>query len=180
MIASIHCVDACVCISGLVYHLLPRPQVLGVILIDACNQFLIFPFIPFLVRDQLSLAADDPNVPLFSGMLAAAYLFGQFACSPFYGALSERLGRRPVLLVCVVISTVSTVSPTAITNVTTTRVTTNPHLPMLGGCPEVLQKVAEFVGVVVGVELRHLRAAEQAIAEVYWPAEDWDPEDGDY
>jgi MFS family permease len=81
-------------------------QVLGVIFIDACNQFLIFPFIPFLVRDQLALAADDPNVPLFSGLLAAAYLFGQFACSPFYGALSERLGRRPVLLVCVVISTI--------------------------------------------------------------------------
>ena len=80
--------------------------VLGVIFIDACNQFLIFPFIPFLVRDQLHLAADHPNVPLFSGLLAASYLFGQFACSPFYGALSERLGRRPVLLICVVISTI--------------------------------------------------------------------------
>ena len=81
------------------------PVVLGVIFCDACNQFLIFPFIPFLVRDQLSLAPDDPNVPLFSGILAAAYLFGQFVCSPFYGGLSERLGRRPVLLICVLIST---------------------------------------------------------------------------
>ena len=57
------------------------------------------------MRGQLGLAADDPNVPLFSGLLAAAYLLGQFLCSPFYGGLSERLGRRPVLLVCVMIST---------------------------------------------------------------------------
>ena len=81
------------------------PVVLGVVFCDACNQFLIFPFIPFLVRDQLGLPADHPNVPLYSGLLAAAYLFGQFVCSPFYGNLSERLGRRPVLLVCVIIST---------------------------------------------------------------------------
>ena len=86
---------------------IPRavPVVLGVIFCDACNQFLIFPFIPFLVRDQLHLAADDATVPLYSGFLAAAYLFGQFVCSPFYGSLSERLGRRPVLLVCMAIST---------------------------------------------------------------------------
>ena len=82
------------------------PVVLAVIFCDACNQFLIFPFIPFLVREQLSLSPSDANVPLFSGLLAAAYLFGQFICSPFYGGLSERHGRRPVLLVCVAISTV--------------------------------------------------------------------------
>ena len=86
---------------------IPRsvPVVLGVVFCDACNQFLIFPFIPFLVREQLALPADHPNVPLYAGVLAAAYLFGQFICSPFYGSLSERLGRRPVLLVCVIIST---------------------------------------------------------------------------
>ena len=45
------------------------------------------------------------KTPLFSDYWRT-YLFGQFACSPFYGALSERLGRRPVLLICVVISTI--------------------------------------------------------------------------
>ena len=79
--------------------------VLAVIFSDACNQFLVFPFVPFLVRSQLQLQAEDPNVPLYSGLLAAAYLLGQFVCSPFYGGLSERLGRRPVLLTCVAIST---------------------------------------------------------------------------
>jgi MFS family permease len=58
------------------------------------------------VRNQLQMEPDDPNVPLFSGLLAAAYLFGQFVCSPLYGALSERVGRRPVLLACVLISAV--------------------------------------------------------------------------
>ena len=66
---------------------------------------MIFPFVPFLVRDQLGLAASDPQIPLYSGLLAAAYLLGQFLCSPFFGGLSERLGRRPVLLVCVGVST---------------------------------------------------------------------------
>ena len=113
-----------------------------VIFCDALNQMLIFPFVPFLVRDQLSMAADDPQVPLFAGLLAAVYLvsaarshllmsslhapgapqshlvlrhahdsrrvlqLGQFACSPFYGGLSERFGRRPVLLTCVSVSTI--------------------------------------------------------------------------
>ncbi|KAL3902361.1 MAG: hypothetical protein SGPRY_012097 [Prymnesium sp.] len=48
---------------------------------------------------------SNPNLPLFSGLLAAAYLLGQFIGSPFYGGLSEHLGRRPVLLVCVCVST---------------------------------------------------------------------------
>lgn len=66
---------------------------------------LIFPFVPFLVRDQLGMDPSNPNLPLFSGLLAAAYLLGQFIGSPFYGGLSEHLGRRPVLLVCVCVST---------------------------------------------------------------------------
>ena len=45
-----------------------------VIFCDALNQMLIFPFVPFLVRDQLNMAGDDPKVPLYAGFLAAAYL----------------------------------------------------------------------------------------------------------
>ncbi|KAL1527651.1 hypothetical protein AB1Y20_009037 [Prymnesium parvum] len=81
------------------------PVVLGVILCDALNQMLIFPFVPFLVRDQLGIKASAPELPLFSGILAAAYLLGQFLGSPFYGGLSEYLGRRTVLLVCVAVNT---------------------------------------------------------------------------
>ena len=80
------------------------PVVLAVIFCDASSQFLVFPFIPFLVRAQLSLPADHPHVPVYCGFLAAAYLFGQFICSPFYGGLSDRLGRRPVILGCVLAS----------------------------------------------------------------------------
>ena len=56
-------------------------------------------------------------------------------------------------------------------------------LAALGGVAEVREQIAEFVGIVVGVELRHLRAVGPAIAAIDWAAHDeqWDgpPEDSD-
>ena len=48
---------------------------------------------------------------------------------------------------------------------------------MLGGVSEVREKVAGFLGIVVGAELRHLRAVGPAIAAVDWAAHDqpWAP-----
>ena len=45
-------------------------------------------------------------------------------------------------------------------------------LAALGGVAEVREQIAEFVGIVVGVELRHLRAVGPAIAAVDWAAHD--------
>ena len=81
------------------------------VLFSLCMQDMLAPpcrsfgLAPTAASDQLGLAADDPQLPIYSGLLGAAYLLGQFLCSPFYGSLSERLGRRPVLLTCVAIST---------------------------------------------------------------------------
>ena len=43
--------------------------------------------------------------------------------------------------------------------------------PMLGGVEEVLQKISEFVGVVVGAELRRLRALRQRQQQPLQPLE---------
>ena len=45
-------------------------------------------------------------------------------------------------------------------------------LAALGGVAEVRELIAQFVGIVVGTELRHLRAVGPAIAAVDWAAHD--------
>ena len=42
--------------------------------------------------------SEERDIILLGGVLAALYSLLQFACSPFWGRLSDRLGRRPVLL----------------------------------------------------------------------------------
>ena len=45
-------------------------------------------------------------------------------------------------------------------------------LAALGGVAEVREQIAEFAGIVVGTELRHLRAVGPAIAAIDWAAHD--------
>jgi len=54
---------------------------------------MILPFIPLLSRD---LGASS----IESGFLIAIYSLMQFIFSPFWGKLSDRFGRRPILLGC--------------------------------------------------------------------------------
>ena len=63
---------------------------------------------------------------------------------------------------------------------TTLTSTTNPCLPLLAGKPGLLEKIGAFVGIVVGVELRHTRAMGPAIAAIDWAAHDeaWPPAQG--
>ena len=55
--------------------------------------------------------------------------------------------------------------------------TTNPCLPIIGGVEAVRERIAAFAGIVVGAELRHLRAVGPAIAAIDWAAHDqpWAP-----
>ncbi|EOD29516.1 hypothetical protein EMIHUDRAFT_113740 [Emiliania huxleyi CCMP1516] len=77
---------------------------LFVIMCDALNQLVVFPFLPFMIRDQLELAPDDPKLGSLAGFAAAAYNAGQFLGAPLYGTAADRLGRKPVLLVCLMLS----------------------------------------------------------------------------
>lgn len=63
--------------------------------LNAIGIGLIFPILPALLREVTA----GPDVAPYIGVLAALYATMQFAFAPVLGALSDRLGRRPVLLV---------------------------------------------------------------------------------
>lgn len=57
---------------------------------------IIIPVLPDLIMDLTGLAL--PQAALWGGALATLYAFMQFVCAPIVGNLSDRFGRRPVLL----------------------------------------------------------------------------------
>ncbi len=65
--------------------------VIGVVFIDLVGFGIVIPILPFYVR---SFGVSDA----FIGLLAATYSLAQFMAAPALGRLSDRLGRRPVLL----------------------------------------------------------------------------------
>ncbi len=63
--------------------------------LDAIGIGLIFPILPRLLQE---LTQGD-NVAAYMGIMTALYALMQFIFAPMLGALSDRLGRRPVLLI---------------------------------------------------------------------------------
>lgn len=76
-----------------------------VTMIDMIGFGIIIPFLTYLVQD---LAAEEGvvRIGLWVGLLMTAYSTAQFISSPFWGSLSDRIGRRPVLMVGLVGNTV--------------------------------------------------------------------------
>ena len=73
----------------------PLIVIFATIGLDAVGIGLIFPILPRLIED----VTHAQNVAFYIGILTALYAAMQFAFAPVLGALSDRLGRRPVLLV---------------------------------------------------------------------------------
>ena len=73
----------------------PLLVIFSAILLDAAGIGLIFPILPALLRE---LTHAD-NVASTIGIMTALYALMQFAFAPLLGALSDRVGRRPVLLI---------------------------------------------------------------------------------
>ncbi|BCP55180.1 tetracycline efflux MFS transporter Tet(30) [Kaistia sp. 32K] len=65
------------------------------IVLDAVGIGLIFPILPSLLQD----VTHAGNVAPYIGILTALYATMQFIFAPVLGSLSDRLGRRPVLLI---------------------------------------------------------------------------------
>lgn len=73
----------------------PLVVVLAAVCLDAVGIGLIFPILPRLLEEVTHSSNVAPSV----GILTALYAAMQFAFAPILGALSDRLGRRPVLLI---------------------------------------------------------------------------------
>jgi DHA1 family tetracycline resistance protein-like MFS transporter len=80
-----------------------RPLVIFItVALDAAGIALIFPILPALLRE---MTGKDEISALF-GSILALYAVMQFICAPVLGVLSDRFGRRPVLLLSFAGSTV--------------------------------------------------------------------------
>ncbi|GFE63045.1 TCR/Tet family MFS transporter [Litoreibacter roseus] len=75
---------------------LPVTFILITVMIDAMGIGLILPVMPELIMDVRETSISDAAV--WGGILSATFAVMQFLFSPTLGNLSDRLGRRPVLL----------------------------------------------------------------------------------
>nr|KAJ3417250.1 hypothetical protein HK105_001058 [Polyrhizophydium stewartii] len=69
----------------------------AVIFCEPMSMTILFPFVYFMVRDFH--LADDKDIGFFVGLIASSFSLAQFLTSIMWGWISDRIGRRPVLLV---------------------------------------------------------------------------------
>jgi DHA1 family tetracycline resistance protein-like MFS transporter len=84
---------------SLLRHGRRRPAVTFILItlvIDALGFGLVVPIVPSLVLEMSGLTASGAS--LWVGGLLTAFAGMQFICAPILGALSDRFGRRPVML----------------------------------------------------------------------------------
>ena len=70
----------------------------AVVLIDMIGFGIVMPVLPELIMHLGDMPVD--KAALWAGWLAAGYAAMQFVFAPIIGSLSDRYGRRPVLLAC--------------------------------------------------------------------------------
>jgi DHA1 family tetracycline resistance protein-like MFS transporter len=70
--------------------------ILITLVIDALGFGLVVPIVPSLVLKLSGLTVSGAS--MWVGLLLAAFALMQFVCAPVLGGLSDRFGRRPVLL----------------------------------------------------------------------------------
>jgi MFS transporter, DHA1 family, tetracycline resistance protein len=73
--------------------------VLATMLLNAIGFGLIVPVVPDLIRELGNMSLD--RAAAIGGYLSFTFAIFQFICSPIIGNLSDRFGRRPVLLAAV-------------------------------------------------------------------------------
>lgn len=66
----------------------------------------LFPYVYFMVRD-FNIVDDPTQISKYTGYMGASFAFAQFLCCIQWGQLSDRIGRKPVLLLGLCGTTVS-------------------------------------------------------------------------
>ncbi|KAI1244423.1 hypothetical protein MGN70_014295 [Eutypa lata] len=78
----------------------PKRQMLVLAICRICEPIAfmgIFPYIYFMIED-FHITEDKSRISFYAGMVTSAFTFAEFATGLFWGRLSDRIGRKPVLL----------------------------------------------------------------------------------
>lgn len=73
---------------------------MAIVFVDMLGFLIVLPLLPFYAED---LGASETMV----GVLISAFAFAQLTTAPFWGKLSDRYGRRPMILIGLILSTAS-------------------------------------------------------------------------
>lgn len=57
----------------------------------------IFPYIYHMVRD-FNITDDESRISFYAGLITSAFTFAEFSTGVVWGRLSDKVGRKPVLL----------------------------------------------------------------------------------
>jgi MFS family permease len=57
----------------------------------------IFPYVYFMIQD-FKIAKTDAQISVYAGMVTSAFAFAEFSSGVAWGRLSDKIGRKPVLL----------------------------------------------------------------------------------
>ena len=76
-----------------------------VVMVDMIGFGIIIPFLTFFI-DDLASAKGIIEIGFWVAIMMAGYSLAQFLFSPFWGMLSDRVGRRPVIMMGLVGNTV--------------------------------------------------------------------------
>ncbi len=71
--------------------------ILITVLIDVIGFGIIIPVLPNLLEQMMDISVNEAST--YGGYLLAVWAVAQFICSPIIGNLSDKYGRRPVLLI---------------------------------------------------------------------------------
>lgn len=71
------------------------PLILVVTFLNAIGMTIVFPVLPFVTMQFLP---DESSLALWVGILEAVFALCAFVVAPLFGGISDRFGRRPVLI----------------------------------------------------------------------------------
>ncbi|KAI0479013.1 major facilitator superfamily domain-containing protein [Xylariaceae sp. FL0804] len=78
----------------------PRRQMLVLAICRICEPIAlmgIFPYIYFMIED-FHITDDKSKISLYAGMVTSAFTLGEFSTGLLWGRLSDKIGRKPVLI----------------------------------------------------------------------------------
>lgn len=57
----------------------------------------IFPYIYYMIS-SFHITQDERHIAIYAGMVTSAFTFAEFSAGVFWGRLSDKIGRKPVLV----------------------------------------------------------------------------------